>query len=136
MCGSIVVNSCQIELARKDQRMLKDEVMIFFEAGLGSRNKVGPIRLIILAGTYSINEFNEKNSGSNFILKTKLEGTQVLGINLIITEYYTHIASNILFHVLGLSSLFEKCMQKSMLASGSYQTSLDESFITTLYADQ
>ena len=110
MCGSIVVNSSQIELARKDQRMLKDEVMIFFEAGLGSRNKVGPIRLIILAGTYSINEFNEKNSGSNFILKTKLEGTQVLGINLIITEYYTHIASNILFHALGLSSLFEKCM--------------------------
>ena len=59
--GSIAVNSCQIELAQKDIILLSTVTVIFY--GAGRRTSVENkrfIKLSISAGTYSIDDFNEK----------------------------------------------------------------------------
>ena len=59
--GSIVVNSFQIELARKDIILLSNVSVIFY--GAGARNGAENNRFIKFSlpeGTYSIDDFNPK----------------------------------------------------------------------------
>ena len=73
--SSIAVNSCQIELARKDIILLSNVSMMFYKAG--SRTGVENNRFIkffLLAGTYSIDDFNEKINAA-VIRKTGLGTT-------------------------------------------------------------
>ena len=59
--GSIVVNSCQVELAQKDIILLSNVFIIVNKAG--KRTGVENTKLIsfnLSAGTYSIDEFNAK----------------------------------------------------------------------------
>ena len=59
--GSIAANSCQVELAQKDIILLSKVSIIVYKTG--KRTSVENTKLIrfnLLAGTYSIDDFNAK----------------------------------------------------------------------------
>ena len=73
--SSIAVNSCQIELARKHIILLSNVSVMFYKAGscTGMENNRF-IKFFLSAGTYSIDDFNEKINAA-VIRKTGLGTT-------------------------------------------------------------
>ena len=128
--GSIAVNNCQIELARKDIILLSNVSVIFYKAG--ARTGVENNRFIkfsLSAGTYSINDFNAKIKVAVLQERQDWEPPQIKDLKLVIPEHYTFMASNTIFIALGiLDKHLEKTMLiKSTLPPGSYKTSFDTS---------
>ena len=128
--GSIAVNSCQIEFARKDIILLSSVSVIFYGAGshTGVENN-SFIKFSLSVGTYSIDDFNAKIKTAVLQQRQDWEPLQVKDLKLVIPEHYTFIASNILFIALViLDKRLEKTTQiKSTLHRGSYKTSLHTS---------
>ena len=58
--GPIAVNSCSIALSRTDIMLLSDVALILYKAGLGAGVQDVHIKFALLAGTYSIDDFNVK----------------------------------------------------------------------------
>ena len=58
--GLIDVNSFQIELTRKDIKLLSDVILILYKAGLRTGVQDIHTKCSLSAGTYSINGFNTK----------------------------------------------------------------------------
>ena len=128
--GSIAVNSCQIELPRKDIIFLLNVSVILYKAG--SRTGVENKRFVkfnLLAGTYSIDDFNEKIKEVILQKRQDWEPLQIKGLKLVITEHYTFMVSNTIFIVLGIPDnyLEKTTFKKSTLPPASYKTSLDTS---------
>ena len=94
--GSIAVNSCQIELARKDIILLSSVSVIFYKAsactGVGNNRF---IKFNISVGTYLIDEFNAKTKAA--VLQERQEGEppQIKDLKLVIPQCYTFVTSNI-----------------------------------------
>ena len=128
--GSIAVNRCHIELAQKDIILLLSISVIFYKAGActGVENNLF-IRFSLSAVTYSIDDFNAKIKAAVSEQRQDWEPPQIKELKLVITQYYTFLASNIFFIALGISDKhLEKNMQiKSTLPPGSYKTFLDTS---------
>ena len=128
--GLITVNSCQIELARKDIILLSSVSVIFYKAGsrTGVENNTF-IKFSLSAGTYSIDDFNVKIKEAVSQQRQGWEPPQIKDLKLVIPEHYTFMASNIFFIALGIADkhLEKTTLIKSTLPPGSYKTSLDTS---------
>ena len=87
------------------------------------------IKFSLLAGTYSIDDFNAKIKVAVLQERQDWEPPQIKDLKLVIPEHYTFMTSNILFIALGiLDKHLQKATQiKSTLPPGSYKTSLDTS---------
>ena len=87
------------------------------------------IKFSLLAGTYSINNFNTKIKVAVLQQRQDWVSGQIKDLRLIIPEHYTFMASNIFFIILGiLDKHLEKTTPiKSTLPPRSYKTSLDTS---------
>ena len=115
--GSIAVNSCQIELTRKDIILLSDMVVIFYRAGSRTGVEEGFIKLNLSAGTYSIDDFNAKVKVAVSQERQDWEPPQVKDLKLVIPEHYRFIASNTFFITLGI---LEKYSERLHLSSKTY----------------
>ena len=126
--GSIAVNSCQIELARKGIILVSSVSVIFYKTGscTGVENNRFT-KFSLSAGTYSIDDFNSKIKVAILQQRQDWEPPQVKDLKLVIPEHYTFMASNTILIALGiLEKHLEKTTRiKSALPSGSYKTSLD-----------
>ena len=126
--GLNAVNSCQIELARKDIILLLNVSLIFYAAGSRTRIENNSfIKFSLEVGTYSINDFNTKIKAFVLQQRQDLEPPQIKDLKMVIPEHYTFMASNILFIALGiLDKRLEKTIKiKSKLPPDSYKTLLD-----------
>ena len=120
--GSVVVNSCQIELAQKDIILLSKVSIILYKAGKRTgveNNKLIHFNLFVCP--YSIDNFNAK------IKMAILQPPQSKDLKLIVPKHFTFMASNTIFIALGIpNNYLEKTMLiRSTLPTGSYKTSLD-----------
>ena len=118
ICGSIAVNSWQIELAQKDIILLSEVSIVIYKAGKHTRVENDKfVHLNISADTYSIDQRND------------WEPPQIKYLKLVIPEDYTFRASNHFFIALGIpKDYLEKTMLiRSTGSPGSYKTSLDTS---------
>ena len=116
--GSIAVNSCQIELAQKDIILLSNVSVMVYKAGKRTdveSNKF--IHLNLLAGTYSIDDFNIKIKEAVLQKRQDWEPPQIKDLKLVIPEQYTFMTSDTIFIALGIIRL--------TLPPLSYKTSLD-----------
>ena len=87
------------------------------------------IHLNLLAGTYSIDDFNIKIKEAVLQKRQDWEPPQIKDLKLVITENYTFMASNTIFFALGIPDnyLEKTTLIRSSLPPGSYKTSLDTS---------
>ena len=99
---SITINSCQIELARKDIILLSNIVAIFYKAGLHTGIEDKFIKFTLSAVTYSIDDFNAKVKVAVLQERKYWEPPQVKNLKLVIPEHYSFMASNTLFIALGI----------------------------------
>ena len=107
--GSIAVNSCQIELAQKDIILLSKVSIIVYKAG--KRTGVENTKFIsfnLLAGTYSIDDFNAKIKVAILQQRQDWEPPQIKNLRL----DYIFIAYNTTFIALGMQ---DKYLEKSTL---------------------
>ena len=125
---SIAVNSCQIELPQKDIILVSEISIVIYKAGkcTGVENHKF-IHFNLLAGTYSIDDFNAKIKVAILQERQDWEPPQIKNLKLVIPEDYTFIASNNFFIALGIQDnyLEKTTLIKSRLFPGSYKTSLD-----------
>ena len=117
--GSIAVSSCQIELAQKDIILLSNVSIIVPNAG--KRTGVENNTFIVLAGTYSTDDFNSKIKEAVLQKRQDWEPPQIKDVKLVIPEHYKFMASNTIFITLGIPvSYLEKTMLiRLTLLSGS-----------------
>ena len=128
--GSIAVNSCQIELAQKDIILLSKVSIIVYKTG--KRTSVENTKLIrfnLLAGTYSIDDFNAKIKVAILQQRQDWEPPQIKDVRLVISKDYTFIADNTIFIAPGIQDKYleKTTLIRSTLPPGSYKTSLDTS---------
>ena len=128
--GSIAVNSCQIELAQKDIILLSNVSVMVYKAGKRTdveSNKF--IHLNLLAGTYSIDDFNIKIKEAVLQKRQDWEPPQIKDLKLVIPEHYKFMADNTIFIALGIPNKYieKTTLIKSTLPPGSYKTSLETS---------
>ena len=120
--GSIAIHTCDITFDSSDKINLVTEVTIFYFISkiLAVANTK---KIIIPAGTYTIDGFNEKIkfTGSKWI-SPKIDTTTN---QFIILEHHTFITSSspLLFDALGIIRKF-MTQSKSMVTNGKYQTKL------------
>ena len=124
--GSIAVNSCQIELAQKDIILLSKVSIIVYKAG--KRTGVENTKFIsfnLLAGTYSIDDFNAKIKVAILQQRQDWEPPQIKNLRL----DYIFIADNTTFIALGMQDKYleKSTLIRSTLPPGSNKTSLDTS---------
>ena len=128
--GSIVINSCKIELAQKYIILLSEFSIVIYKASkrTGVEN-TSFIHFNLSAGIYSINDFNTKIKELVLQQSQDCEPTQIKDLKLVIPEDYTFMASNNIFIALGIQDKYlEKAtLIRSTLPPGSYKTSLDTS---------
>ena len=98
--GSLAVVSCDIELYNSIN--LIAEVMILYAISKRLVANDSQLKIIIPAGTYSINEFNEKIKVS----KPMWVSPQIKDYKLVIPEHHTFVASALLFKTLGINANF------------------------------
>ena len=128
--GSIAVNSCQVELAQKDIILLSKVSIIVYKTG--KRTSVENTKLIrfnLLAGTYSIDDFNAKIKVAILQQRQDWEPPQIKDVRLVISKDYTFIADNTIFIAPGIQDKYleKTTLIRSTLPPGSYKTSLDTS---------
>ena len=126
--GSIAVNSCQVELTQKDVVLLSEVSIIVYKAG--KHNSVENTEFMhfnLSAGTYSIDDFNANIKVAILQQRQDWEPPQINDLRLVIPGYYTFMASNTIFIVLGIQDnyLEKTTLIRSILPPGSYKTSLD-----------
>ena len=111
--GSIVVNSCQIELAQKDIILLSSVSIIFYKTGarIGMENNRF-VKFTTSAGSYSIDDFNAKIKVVVLQERQDWVPPQIKGLKLVIPEHYTFMRSNIFFIAFGL---LDKHLEKTTL---------------------
>ena len=128
--GSIVVNSCQIELSQKDIILLSNVPIIVYKAGkrTGMQNKKF-IHFSLSVGTYSIHDFNAKIKVAILQQRQDWEPLQIKNLKLFIIEDYTFMASNTIFIVFDTPDNYLKktTLIRSTLDPGLYKTSFDTS---------
>ena len=109
---SIAVNSCQIELPQKDIILLSEISIVIFKGGkrTGVENdKFIHFNLILTAGTYLIDDFNEKIKGAILQQRQNWEQPQIKDLQLVIPEGDTFIASNnFLSHLLYQTAVLKR----------------------------
>ena len=120
--GSIAVNSCQIELAQKDIILLSKVSIIVYKAG--KRTGVENTKFIsfnLLAGTYSIDDFNAKIKVAILQQVQGWGSPQIKDLKLVIPEDYTFMVSNNVFIALGIQDKYleKTTLIRSRLPSGS-----------------
>ena len=101
--GSTAVNSCQIELAQKDIILLSNVSVMVYKAGKRTdveSNKF--IHLNLLAGTYSIDDFNIKIKEAVLQKRQDWEPPQIKDLKLVIIEHCTFKASSAFFITFGI----------------------------------
>ena len=128
--GSIAVNGCQIGLAQKDIILLSRVSVIFYKASASTVTENNRfIKFSLLAGTYSIDDFNAKIKAAVLQERQDWVLSPIKYLRLVIPEHYTFIASNIFFIALGIADkhLKKATLIKSAFPPGSYKTSLDTS---------
>ena len=126
--GSIAVDGCQVSLAQKDIILLSKTSLIVYKAGKRAGvSNTEFIKFILSAGTYSIDEFNAKIKIAILQQRQGWEPSQIKDLKLVIPQYYTFMADNTIFIVLGIQYNFleEITAARSTLLPGSYKTSLD-----------
>ena len=128
--GLIAVNSCQIELAQKDNILLSNVSIIVYKAG--KRTGVENTKFIsfnLFAGTYSIDDFNAKIKVAILKQRQDWEPPQIKDLRLVIPKDYTFTADNTVFIALGIQDKYleKTSLIRSTLPLGSYKTSLDTS---------
>ena len=85
--GSIAVNNCQVRLAEEDVILLSKIFMIVYKAG--KRTGVENIKFIsfnLLAGTYSIHDFNAKLKVAILQKRQDWEPSQIKDLRLVIPK--------------------------------------------------
>ena len=128
--GSIAVNSCQIELAQKDIILLSNVSIIVYKAGKRTSVKNNKfMHFNLSAGTYSIDDFNEKVKVVILQKRQDWEPPQIKDLKLVIPEHYKFMADNTIFIALGIPNKYieKTTLIKSTLPPGSYKTSLETS---------
>ena len=126
----IVLSICQIELAQKDIILLSKASIVVYKAGKDtSVEDTKFISLNLLAGTYSIDDFNAKIKVAILQERQDWKPPQIKNLKLFIPEDYTFMASSTIFIVLGIPDNYLKktALIRSTLAPGLYKTSLDTS---------
>ena len=128
--GSIAVNSCQIGLAQKDINLLSKFSIIVYKAG--KRTGVENTKFIsfnLLAGTYSIDDFNAKIKVAILKQRQDWEPPQIKDLRLVIPKDYTFMADNTVFIALRIQDKYleKTALIRSTLPPGSNKTSLDTS---------
>ena len=128
--GSIAVNSCQIELAQKDIILLSKVSIIVYKTG--KRTGVENTKFIsfnLLAGTYSIDDFNITIKVAILQQKQDWEPPQIKDVRLVIPKDYTFMADKTIFIAPGIQDKYleKTTLIRSTLPPGSYKTSLDTS---------
>ena len=128
--GSIAVNSCQIELAQKDIILLSKVSIIVYKTG--KRTGVENTKFIsfnLLAGTYSIDDFNITIKVAILQQKQDWEPPQIKDVRLVIPKDYTFMAEKTIFIAPGIQDKYleKTTLIRSTLPPGSYKTSLDTS---------
>ena len=104
--GSLAVVSCDIELYNSINLIAEDQQKVSSEHS--------QLKIIIPAGTYSINEFNKKIKVS----KPMWVSPQIKDYKLVIPEHHTFVASALLFKTLGINANFLTKI-KSSLTNGN-----------------
>ena len=128
--GSIPVNSCQIGLAQKDIILMSKVSIIVYKAG--KRTGVENTKFIsfnLLAGTYSIDDFNAKIKVAILKQRQDWEPPQIKDLRLVIPKDYTFMADNTVFIALRIQDKYleKTALIRSTLPPGSNKTSLDTS---------
>ena len=83
----------------------------------------------LLAGTYSIDDFNVKIKVAILQQRQDWEPPQIKDLRLVIPKGYTFIADNTIFYTLGTQDNYieKTTLVRSTWSNGSYKTSLDTS---------
>ena len=128
--GSIAVNICQIGLAQKDIILMSKVSIIVYKAG--KRTGVENTKFIsfnLLAGTYSIDDFNAKIKVAILKQRQDWEPPQIKDLRLVIPKDYTFMADNTVFIALRIQDKYleKTALIRSTLPPGSSTTSLDTS---------
>ena len=128
--GSVAVNSCQVELAQKDIILLSKVSIIVYKTG--KRTGVENTKFIsfnLLAGTYSIDDFNATIKVAILQQKQDWEPPQIKDVRLVIPRDYTFMADKTIFIAPGIQDKYleKTTLIRSTLPPGSYKTSLDTS---------
>ena len=128
--GSIAINSCQVELAQKYIILLSKVSIIVYKAG--KTNGIENTKFIsfnLLAGTYSIDDFNAKIKVAILQQRQGWEPPQIKELRLVIPKDYTFMADNTIFIALSIQDNYHEIttLIRSTLPPGSYKTSLDTS---------
>ena len=119
--GSLAVHTCDIAFDDSGSIKLITKVMILYAISKRLVANDSQLKIILSAGTYSINEFNQKMKDA--IKGEKWVAAQIKDYKLIIPEHHTFVASALLFEAMGVSANFLTNM-KSLLTTGKYQTTL------------
>ena len=110
--GLITVNSCQIELARKDIILISDAVVVLYGTVLRTVIKNRHIKYTLSKGTHFIDDFNAKINAAVLQQKENWSALQIKNLQLVMPEHYTFMASNRFFIALGiLDNYLEKVKQ-------------------------
>ena len=108
--GSIAVNGCQVGLVQKSIILLSKVYIIVYKAG--KRTGVENTKFIsfnLLAGTYSIDDFNTKIKVAILQQRQDWEPPQVKDLRLVITKDYTFMADNTIFmHLLYKTNILKR----------------------------
>ena len=101
--------------------------MILYKADPHTGIEDRHIKFTLLAGTYSIDDFNAKVKLSFLQERQDWEAPQIKDLKLVILKHYTFMASNTIFNALGIfdSYLEKTTLNKSTLSPDSYKTCLD-----------
>ena len=96
--GSIAVSDSQIWLFKKYMILLSNAVAICYKPGSRTGVEDKFIKFNQSAGSYSIDDFNEKAKVAVLQERQDWEPPQVKDLKLVIPEHYTFMASNAFFY--------------------------------------
>ena len=104
--GLIAVNSCQIELFKKDKILLEDNKLFKYSYSKASSSGVfnldDYIQLTLSSGTYSIGDFNKKIKAAVLQQKQNWNAPHIKDLKLVVPENYAFTADNNFFIALGM----------------------------------
>ena len=125
--GLIAVNSCHIELERKDIILVPDTAVTLYKVCSGTGVQDRDIKFTLSAGTCSIDEFSTKIKAEVLQQMKDLEVPQIKDLKLVIREYYIFMTSNSFFIELGIPENYPENNTRvtSTIPLSTYKTSLD-----------
>ena len=132
--SSIAVNSCQIELFKKDRILLEDNKLFKYSNSKASSSGVFKlddyIEFNLSSRAYSIGDFSGKIRAALLQQKQNRNAPQIKNVRLVVPENFVFIADNIFFTALVMAEKILKNIniKYSLVFSGSHKTQL----VTTL----